>query len=90
MYCSSLVFGILVAISLAWLFGTQKDKELLIKSKWTAVEKAFLLSMQGSLSTSNRLIRSKRVIHNFPVEILEPVIVDYHLVQPALYAVTIV
>lgn len=33
--------------------------------------------MQGSLSTSNRLIRSKRVIHNFPVEILEPVIVDY-------------
>ncbi|CAH3041219.1 unnamed protein product [Pocillopora meandrina] len=31
MYCSSLVFGILVAISLAWLFGTQKDKELLIK-----------------------------------------------------------
>ena len=46
--------------------------------------------MQGSLSTSNRLIRSKRVVHNFPVEILEPVIVDYLLVQPALYAVTIV
>ena len=30
-----------MALSIAWLFGTQKDKELLINSKWTAVEKAF-------------------------------------------------